>query len=227
MKVGVPRESAAGERRVALVPGRRQAPSAPRASRSSSRPAPASRRSSPTRCTPTPGASDRRSVGRRRGGQGRRRRAPRRSAACSAAARSSASWPRAPSPRRCRRWRRPGVTAFAMEAIPRISRAQSMDALSSQANVGRLQGGAARRRALHALLPDADDRGGHDPAGQGARARRRRRRPAGAGHRARAWARRRPATTCAPRWPSRSSRWGPSGSTSGSRRPARAATRAS
>ena len=28
-----------------------------------------------------------------------------------------------------------GVTAFAMESIPRISRAQSMDALSSQANV--------------------------------------------------------------------------------------------
>src|SRR3954447_3110814 len=31
---------------------------------------------------------------------------------------------------------RQGVTAFAMESIPRISRAQSMDALSSQANVG-------------------------------------------------------------------------------------------
>jgi len=31
--------------------------------------------------------------------------------------------------------RRAGVTAFAMEAVPRISRAQSMDALSSQANV--------------------------------------------------------------------------------------------
>ena len=29
-----------------------------------------------------------------------------------------------------------GATALAMEAIPRISRAQSMDALSSQANVG-------------------------------------------------------------------------------------------
>src|SRR5205814_7243488 len=29
-----------------------------------------------------------------------------------------------------------GVVAFAMESIPRISRAQSMDALSSQANVG-------------------------------------------------------------------------------------------
>jgi proton-translocating NAD(P)+ transhydrogenase subunit alpha len=32
--------------------------------------------------------------------------------------------------------REAGVRAFAMEAIPRISRAQSMDALSSQANVG-------------------------------------------------------------------------------------------
>src|ERR1700741_560633 len=30
-----------------------------------------------------------------------------------------------------------GATSFAMEAIPRISRAQSMDALSSQANIGR------------------------------------------------------------------------------------------
>src|SRR5688572_26080737 len=29
-----------------------------------------------------------------------------------------------------------GVTSFAMEAIPRITRAQSMDALSSQANLG-------------------------------------------------------------------------------------------
>jgi proton-translocating NAD(P)+ transhydrogenase subunit alpha len=34
------------------------------------------------------------------------------------------------------RLRQQGVTAFAMESIPRISRAQSMDALSSQANVG-------------------------------------------------------------------------------------------
>jgi NAD(P) transhydrogenase subunit alpha len=31
---------------------------------------------------------------------------------------------------------RSGVTSFAMEAVPRISRAQSMDALSSQANIG-------------------------------------------------------------------------------------------
>jgi NAD(P) transhydrogenase subunit alpha len=34
-----------------------------------------------------------------------------------------------------RRLRDAGVTAFAMESVPRISRAQSMDALSSQANV--------------------------------------------------------------------------------------------
>ena len=33
------------------------------------------------------------------------------------------------------RLRRQGVVAFAMESVPRISRAQSMDALSSQANV--------------------------------------------------------------------------------------------
>ncbi|MBV9716698.1 MAG: NAD(P)(+) transhydrogenase (Re/Si-specific) subunit alpha, partial [Solirubrobacterales bacterium] len=31
---------------------------------------------------------------------------------------------------------RAGVTSFALEAVPRISRAQSMDALSSQANIG-------------------------------------------------------------------------------------------
>ena len=39
-----------------------------------------------------------------------------------------------------------GVQAFAMEAIPRISRAQSMDALSLAGQRGRLQGRAARRR---------------------------------------------------------------------------------
>ena len=40
-----------------------------------------------------------------------------------------------------------GVTACSLDAIPRITRAQSMDALSSQATVGGLQGGAHRRRA--------------------------------------------------------------------------------
>jgi NAD(P) transhydrogenase subunit alpha len=39
------------------------------------------------------------------------------------------------SPESTRALAQAGVTAFAMEAVPRISRAQSMDALSSQANV--------------------------------------------------------------------------------------------
>ncbi len=38
-------------------------------------------------------------------------------------------------PETIRKLREAGVTAFAMESVPRISRAQSMDALSSQANV--------------------------------------------------------------------------------------------
>ena len=67
-----------------------------------------------------------------------RRRAPRRSARLRAtAASSSASWRRSRDPDG---HRAPGATRasprFAMEAIPRISRAQSMDALSSQSNVG-------------------------------------------------------------------------------------------
>ncbi len=41
----------------------------------------------------------------------------------------------------------PSVTAFAMEAIPRISRAQSMDALSSQANVAGYKAALLARRA--------------------------------------------------------------------------------
>ncbi len=38
------------------------------------------------------------------------------------------------------------ITALAMEAIPRISRAQSMDALSSQSNVSGYESVDARRR---------------------------------------------------------------------------------
>ena len=66
-----------------------------------------------------------------------------------------------------------GATAFAMEAIPRISRAQSMDALSSQSNVAGYKAVLVAATEHRPLLPDADDRGGHDPAGEGARAGRR------------------------------------------------------
>ena len=72
-----------------------------------------------------------------------------------------------------------GVVAFAMESIPRITRAQPMDALSSQATVGGYKAALLGRRAPPPLLPDADDRRGHRAAGEGARDRRRRRRPAG------------------------------------------------
>ena len=46
-----------------------------------------------------------------------------------------------------------------MAAIPRITRAQSMDALSSQATVVRLQGRAARGGRARQVLPHAHDRG--------------------------------------------------------------------
>ena len=96
------------------------------------------------------------------------------------------------------------VTALAMEAIPRISRAQAMDALSSQSNVAGYAAVCSPPSSMQPLLPDADDRRGHDPAGQGARARRGRRRPAGARDRAPPRRASRPATTSVPRSPSRS-----------------------
>ena len=119
------------------------------------------------------------------------------------------------------------MQAFALEAIPRISRAQVMDALSSQANVVRLQGRAAGGVGVDPVLPDADDGGGHREAGHGAGARRRRGRAAGAGDGQTAGRRAPPATTCVPRWPTRCVRWGRSGWTSASTRPARAGTPAS
>ena len=76
-----------------------------------------------------------------------------------------------------------GIHAFAMESIPRISRAQSMER-SRRRHGGRLQGRDARGRPAAAVLPAADDGGGHDRAGEGARARRGRRGAPGDRHRA-------------------------------------------
>ena len=68
-----------------------------------------------------------------------------------------------------------GVTAVSLDGLPRtLSRAQPMDALSSQSNVAGVQGRPGRRGRVRQVLPDADHRGGHRPARQGARARRRR-----------------------------------------------------
>ena len=90
----------------------------------------------------------------------------------------------------------------------------------------RLQGGADRRRPAAALLPDADDRRRDDPAGEGARARRRRRGPAGDRDGAPARRRRLGLRRAAGGAPSRSSRSARRSSTSAcaARRP-RAATR--
>lgn len=48
---------------------------------------------------------------------------------------------------------RRGVTAFAMDRIPRISRAQSMDALSSQANIAGYKAALLAADALPRLMP--------------------------------------------------------------------------
>jgi NAD(P) transhydrogenase subunit alpha len=46
-----------------------------------------------------------------------------------------------------------GVTAFAIEALPRISRAQNMDVLSSQANLGGYKAVMMAANAYHRLMP--------------------------------------------------------------------------
>ena len=121
-----------------------------------------------------------------------------------------------------------GVTAFAMESIPRITRAQSMDALSSQATVSGYKAVAPRRGPAAEVPADAGDRGGNRRAGQGARASERvwpdcrRSQPRGAS------ARSSPASTSGPRSRNRSRASVRSSSSwaSSARRP-RGATRAS
>src|SRR3954468_19623399 len=73
-----------------------------------------------------------------------------------------------------------GVTAFAMELVPRISRAQSMDALSSQALVAGYRCAIVAAGRLRRFFPLNMTAAGPIPAaGRGRRARRRCRRVAG------------------------------------------------
>ena len=58
-----------------------------------------------------------------------------------------------------------GLTAFAMELMPRITRAQTHGRAVLAGQPRRLQGGARRRRRVRPRLPDDDDRGRHDRAG--------------------------------------------------------------
>ena len=77
------------------------------------------------------------------------------------------------------RLRERGVVAFAMESIPRITRAQAMDALSSQATVAGYKAVLLAADRVPEALSDADDGRRHDRAGARARHRRGRRRAAG------------------------------------------------
>ena len=76
-----------------------------------------------------------------------------------------------------------GATAFAMEAIPRISRAQSMDALSSQANVAGYKAALLGAEEMGRFYPMLMTAAGTIPPAKVLVLGRRRRRPAGDRHR--------------------------------------------
>lgn len=119
---------------------------------------------------------------------------------------------------------RAGIRAFAMEAVPRISRAQAMDALSSQSSVSGYRAVLLAAEKFTRFFPMLTTAAGTVPPakvlvlGAGVAACRRSPRPSGS-------ARRPPATTCGPRWGSRCARSARSSSTSASRPSARAVTR--
>ncbi len=75
-----------------------------------------------------------------------------------------------------------GVSAFAMELMPRITRAQVMDVLVLPGEPGGLPGGGGCGRRVRPGLPDDDDGGGHGAGGAGLRHGRGGRGPAGGGH---------------------------------------------
>ena len=76
-----------------------------------------------------------------------------------------------------------GITAISMEMIPRTTRSQKMDALSSQANLAGYVMVHAGSHPPAAHFPDDDDPGRHPEARQRVRHRRRRGGPAGHRHR--------------------------------------------
>ena len=75
-----------------------------------------------------------------------------------------------------------GVTLFAMELIPRITRAQSMDVLSSMATISGYKAVLLAADHLPKMFPDVDDGRRHADRCQGIYHRRGRSRPAGDRH---------------------------------------------
>ena len=76
-----------------------------------------------------------------------------------------------------------GLDALAMEWMPRITRAQSMDILSSQSNLAGYKAVVDAADAYGRAFPMMMTAAGHDQPGQGVRDGRRRRRAAGDRHR--------------------------------------------
>jgi NAD(P) transhydrogenase subunit alpha len=103
-----------------------------------------------------------------------------------------------------------GVTALAMDAVPRISRAQSLDVLSSMANIGGYRAVIEAANEFGSFFTGSGHRGRQGPAREGARRGGRRRRPGGHRHSHQSRAPSCAASTPARRSPNRSSRWAPS-----------------
>ena len=100
-----------------------------------------------------------------------------------------------------------GVTALAMDAVPRISRAQSLDVLSSMANIGGYRAVIEAANEFGSFFTGQVTAAGKVPPGQGPGRRRRRGRAWPRSAPRAAWARSCAPSTPAPRWASRSSRW--------------------
>ena len=164
MKIGVPKETADGERRVALVPDVVEVAEEEREHRRARR----ARRRRGGRPSRLPVHRRRRRGRRRRRRLGRRRRRSaspsrpsRRSAGCSSGQVLIGHLAPLTAAETNKALAEAGVTSFAMEAIPRTTRAQAMDALSSQANVAGYAATLLAAREVGPLLPDDDHRRRH------------------------------------------------------------------
>ena len=170
----------AGEQRVGLVPDAARAARGLHASRSSaararrpvSRTRPTPRRAPSSSTTPSTGVEAVVKVGRAERRRARAARAPAQLLDRLPPAADRAGADRARCARR-------GVLAFAMESIPRTTRAQAMDALSSQATVSGYKAALIAADRLPRFLPMLTTAAGTIAPARGARARRRRRRAAG------------------------------------------------
>ena len=107
-----------------------------------------------------------------------------------------------------------GVTALAMDAVPRISRAQSMDVLSSMANVAGYRAVVEAAHEFGRMFTGQVTAAGKIAAGPGLRGGCGCRRAGGDRRGVARWARSCARSTSGPRWPSRSSRWADSSSRS-------------